>query len=126
MSLTNYRALGGSGLIISPLALGTMTFGDKTWGANIDAARSIFRAYTEAGGNFVDTADIYSGGISEEMTGQFMVEMKLRDQIVLATKFGFNGSSSPLSAERKKKEIQMPAAPVPKIFIAHLKVRCGD
>ena len=97
MSLINYRALGDSGLIVSPLALGTMTFGAGSWGAEQDEAREIFKTYVEAGGNFVDTADIYSGGASEEMVGQFMADMRLRDQIVLATKFGFNGSSSPLS-----------------------------
>lgn len=97
MSLTNYRALGRSGLIVSPLALGTMTFGTDGWGANKEISKEIFKTYVENGGNFVDTADIYSLGISEEMTGDFIQEMKLRDQIVLSTKFAFNSSSSPLS-----------------------------
>ena len=102
MSLTNYRALGRSGLIVSPLALGTMTFGTQNWGANADESRAIFKAYLDAGGNFVDTADIYSGGVSEEMVGRFVNEMKVRDQVVLATKFAFNNSSSPLSTEQTK------------------------
>ena len=102
MSLSNYRALGDSGLIVSPLALGTMTFGPGSWGANQDESRAIFRKYAEAGGNFIDTADIYSGGVSEELTGEFIAEMNLRDQIVLATKFGFNSSSSPLQTDRAK------------------------
>ncbi|MBC7466965.1 MAG: aldo/keto reductase [Bdellovibrio sp.] len=97
MSLTNYRSLGRSGLIVSPMALGTMTFGTKPWGVDKDVAREIFKTYVENGGNFVDTADIYSLGVSEEMTGEFIREMNLRDQIVLSTKFAFNGSSSPLS-----------------------------
>lgn len=93
----SYRSLGRSGLIVSPLALGTMTFGTKTWGVDKEVAREIFTAYVEQGGNFVDTADIYSSGVSEEMTGEFIREMNLRDQIVLSTKFAFNASSSPLS-----------------------------
>jgi aryl-alcohol dehydrogenase-like predicted oxidoreductase len=100
MSLLNYRALGESGLIVSPLSLGTMTFGTNTWGASPSESKSIFTSYVEAGGNFVDTADIYSDGVSEEMTGQFIKDMGLRDQIVLATKFGFNASSSPLSTKQ--------------------------
>lgn len=99
MPLTNYRSLGRSGLIVSLMALGTMTFGTKPWGVSKDEAREIFKVYVESGGNFVDTADIYSLGMSEEMTGEFIREMRLRDQIVLATKFAFNGSSSPLSTK---------------------------
>lgn len=97
MSLTNFRALGRSGLVVSPMCLGTMTFGPGDWGADEAASREIFNAYREAGGNFVDTADIYSGGVSEEFVGKFIAETKSRDEIVLATKFGFNGSSSPLT-----------------------------
>lgn len=100
MSLTDFRALGRSGLIVSPLCLGTMTFGPGEWGADEAASREVFEAYRTAGGNFVDTADIYSGGVSEEFVGKFIKETKLRDEIVLATKFGFNGSSSPLAASK--------------------------
>ncbi|NDV01612.1 aldo/keto reductase [Pseudoroseicyclus tamaricis] len=98
MSLSQYRALGRSGLVVSPLCLGTMTFGPGEWGADEATSREIFRAYREAGGNFVDTADIYSGGASEELVGRFIKEAGARDEIVLATKFGFNDSSSPLTA----------------------------
>ena len=97
MSLTNYRALGRSGLVVSPLCLGTMTFGPGDWGADEGESRAMFDAYRAAGGNFVDTADIYSGGASEELVGKFIEETGSRDEIVLATKFGFNGSSSPLA-----------------------------
>ena len=89
MSLTHYRTLGRSGLVISPLALGTMTFGTARWGSNEDTSRAIFDAYVEVGGNFIDTADVYSGGRSEEMVGSFIHERSLRDQVVLATKAGF-------------------------------------
>lgn len=98
MSLTDFRTLGRSGLVVSPLALGTMTFGPGPFGADEATSRAIFDAYRAAGGNFVDTADIYSGGISEELVGKFIKDTASRDEIVLATKFGFNASSSPLSA----------------------------
>ncbi len=100
MSLTDFRTLGRSGLVVSPLALGTMTFGPGPFGADEMTSRSIFDAYRAAGGNFVDTADIYSGGASEELVGKFIHETGARDEIVLATKFGFNGSSSPLTANQ--------------------------
>lgn len=98
MLLTDYRTLGRSGLVVSPLCLGTMTFGPGPFGADEATSRSIFDAYRAAGGNFVDTADIYSGGASEKLVGKFIKDTQSRDEIVLATKFGFNGSSSPLTA----------------------------
>ena len=98
MSLTNFRTLGRSGLVVSPLALGTMTFGPGEWGADEATSRAIFDAYRAAGGNFVDTADIYSGGESEKLVGRFIADSSARDEIVLATKFAFNGSASPLTA----------------------------
>ncbi|MCF7700037.1 aldo/keto reductase [Loktanella sp. M215] len=97
MTLTRYRALGRSGLVVSPLCLGTMTFGPGDWGVEEAEARAIFEAYRDAGGNFVDTADIYAGGVSEEFVGKFIKQTGTRDDIVLATKFGFNGSRSPLA-----------------------------
>lgn len=92
MSLTNFRTLGRSGLVVSPLALGTMTFGTPRWGSPDAVSEAIFNAYLDAGGNFIDTADVYSGGRSEELVGQYVADRSLRDQVVLATKFGFNGS----------------------------------
>jgi Aldo/keto reductase family len=100
MSLTNYRALGRSGLVVSPLCLGTMTFGPGDWGVDEAGSRAIFDRYRDAGGNFVDTADIYAGGISEEFVGKFIKDTKSRDEIVLATKFGFNESRSPLAGNQ--------------------------
>ena len=98
MTLTNFRTLGRSGLVVSPLALGTMTFGPGGWNADDATARSIFDAYRDAGGNFIDTADIYSGGESETLVGRFIKDTQSRDDIVLATKFAFNASASPLAA----------------------------
>lgn len=89
MSLTDYRTLGRSGLVVSPLALGTMTFGTARWGSGEEGSRAVFNAYVDAGGNFVDTADVYASGRSEEMLGAFIAERSLREQIVLATKAGF-------------------------------------
>ena len=90
MDMTFYRTLGRSGLGVSPLALGTMTFGTARWGADDAASEAIFNAYTDAGGNFIDTANVYAGGRSEELVGQFVAKRGLRNQVVLATKFGFN------------------------------------
>ena len=89
MPLDHYRTLGRSGLVVSPLALGTMTFGTARWGTDEQNSQAIFNAYVDAGGNFVDTADVYASGRSEELLGRFIAERKLRDQIVLATKAGF-------------------------------------
>ena len=97
MALTAFRALGRSGLIVSPLALGTMTFGPGRWGSDEATSRAVFDAYRAAGGNFIDTADIYTSGESETLVGKFIAERGERDDIVLATKFAFNGSSNPLT-----------------------------
>jgi aryl-alcohol dehydrogenase-like predicted oxidoreductase len=90
MNLQTYRPLGRSGLLVSPLALGTMTFGTPRWGMDDDASQAVFRRYVELGGNFVDTADAYAGGRSEEMVGRFVAEEGLRDRMVIATKSGFS------------------------------------
>lgn len=89
MPLTNYRTLGRSGLVVSPLALGTMTFGTARWGLDHAGSAAVFNAYVDAGGNFIDTADVYAGGRSEEMLGTFIAERNLRDGVILATKAGF-------------------------------------
>jgi aryl-alcohol dehydrogenase-like predicted oxidoreductase len=84
----SYCTLGGSGLRVSRLALGTMTFGTEWgWGSGKDTAREIFRRYVEAGGNFIDTADVYTAGTSESWLGEFIGELGNRDRLVLATKF---------------------------------------
>jgi aryl-alcohol dehydrogenase-like predicted oxidoreductase len=91
MSLKHYRALGRSGLVVSPAALGAMTFGRDGWGSSDDVSGAVFDAYVEAGGNFIDTAEVYGAGRSEELVGKFVAERKLRDRMVIATKFGWNG-----------------------------------
>jgi aryl-alcohol dehydrogenase-like predicted oxidoreductase len=68
-----------------------MTFGTEWgWGSEEAQAREIFDRYVDQGGNFVDTANLYTGGKSEQMVGKFISEKQLRDKIVLATKFTFN------------------------------------
>jgi len=91
MRLTEYVTLGRSGLRVSPICLGTMTFGNDEWGSDESTSRAIFDRYLEAGGNFLDTADLYAGGKSEELLAKFIEERRLRDRVVIATKFTFNG-----------------------------------
>ena len=95
MDLTHYRTLGRSGLGVSPLALGTMTFGTARWGLDEAGSRAVFDTYVESGGNFVDTADVYASGGSETMVGRFVAERGLRDRLVLATKSGFASGLGP-------------------------------
>ncbi len=90
MQLDDLRTLGRSGLPLSPLTLGTMTMGNKDWGSSDKDSRRIFDAYVDAGGNSIDTADVYGGGRSEELVGSFLGDRKLRDSVVLATKAGFS------------------------------------
>jgi len=87
--LDHYRLLGRSGLRVSPLCLGTMTFGtDWGWGADLETCRAIFEAYASRGGNFIDTANFYTNGTSETSLGEFLGSE--RDRFVLATKYSLN------------------------------------
>ncbi|MGB3470504.1 MAG: aldo/keto reductase [Erythrobacter sp.] len=89
-----YYTLGNTGLKVSRLALGTMTFGDDWgWGADDAASRQIFDAYAEAGGNFFDTADMYTNGNSERMLGRYIKDAGMRDKAVIATKFSYNAQA---------------------------------
>src|SRR4030088_924166 len=82
----NYRLLGKSGLRVSEFCLGTMTFGDDWgWGSSKDEAKKIYDAFRDAGGNFIDTANIYTNGTSESFLGEFLKGH--RESVVLATKF---------------------------------------
>jgi aryl-alcohol dehydrogenase-like predicted oxidoreductase len=85
----DFRLLGKSGLRVSEIALGAMTFGtDFVWGAPKEESRRIFDAYADAGGNFIDTADGYMNGNSERMVGEFVSEQ--RERFVIATKYTFS------------------------------------
>ncbi|NKI92494.1 aldo/keto reductase [Rhizobacter sp. SG703] len=86
LALDHYRLLGRSGMRVSPMALGTMTFGtDWGWGADSAEAGRIFDVYVDRGGNFIDTSVNYTGGASERILGGLM--QGRRDRLVLATKF---------------------------------------
>ena len=80
-----YRLLGNSGLRVSELALGAMTFGTEDWGVDQAESRRVYDGFREAGGNFIDTANVYSAGRSETFLGEFIAEE--RERIVLATKY---------------------------------------
>ncbi len=81
-----YKLLGKSGLRVSELALGTMTFGTEWgWGSDFETSKAIFEIYTDAGGNFIDTANRYTEGSAEKYVGQFIAGD--RDHFVLATKY---------------------------------------
>ncbi|MBB6732818.1 aldo/keto reductase [Cohnella zeiphila] len=81
-----YKLLGKSGLRVSDIALGTMTFGERFgWGADKTESRKIFDSYVDVGGNLIDTADQYMGGESEEYLGEFIASE--REKFVIATKY---------------------------------------
>src|SRR5271154_4521371 len=87
MNMSQYVTLGRTGLRVSPLCLGTMTFGTEWgWGSASDTAKQILHRYLDAGGNFVDTANGYTNGQSEELLGEFL-HGGVRDRVVLATKY---------------------------------------
>lgn len=86
----DYRRLGSTGLKVSPICMGTMQFG---WTSTEEEARPVLDAFAEAGGNFVDTADVYSrwaegnpGGVAEEIIGRWMKDRGNRHDVVIATK----------------------------------------
>jgi aryl-alcohol dehydrogenase-like predicted oxidoreductase len=91
-SLDSYITLGRSGLRVSPLTLGTMTFGeDWGWGASPETSEAILAEYLDRGGNVVDTANIYTNGHSEKIVGDFFAARPgLRERVVLSTKFFAN------------------------------------
>ena len=95
-----YAQFGNTGLTVSRLCLGCMSYGDAAkeghdWAMDLDASRPFFRQALEAGINFFDTANMYSGGSSEEFTGKLLKEMANRDEIVIATKAFFRWRNAP-------------------------------
>jgi aryl-alcohol dehydrogenase-like predicted oxidoreductase len=88
-----YKLLGRSGLRVSEVCLGTMTFGDDWgWGAPKDESRKMFDAFARAGGNFIDTSNNYTNGTSEKFIGEFIKSD--RDHFVIATKYTLNERST--------------------------------
>ena len=92
MSLDQYVTLGRSGLRVSPLCLGTMTFGeDLGWGTSVEESQAILDRYIELGGNFIDTANFYTKSHSEKIIGDHVGRHPARrDRLVIATKFSGN------------------------------------
>jgi aryl-alcohol dehydrogenase-like predicted oxidoreductase len=89
MSLSDYVTLGHSGLRVSPLCLGAMTFGeDWGWGSSVQESQKVMDRYIDQGGNFIDTANVYTKGHSEKIIGDHIGRNKgKRGRLVLATKF---------------------------------------
>lgn len=102
-----YKLLGRSGLRVSELALGTMTFGeDWGWGASLSESRKMFDMFAEAGGNFIDTANRYTEGTSEKFVGDFIKAD--RERFVVATKYTmFTRKNDPnFSGNHRKNMVQ--------------------
>ena len=99
-----YRYLGRSGLLVSRLCLGTMTFGNSQWGCDQETSTAIVARFVEGGGNFIDTADGYSGGESETMLGVALKAHK-RDDLVIATKCWFPSGPAVTSRGLSRKHI---------------------
>src|SRR5260221_2595211 len=89
MALNDYVTIGHSGLRVSPFCLGAMTFGeDWGWGSSVAESESIISRYMERGGNFIDTANVYTKGHSEKIIGDCIGrDQSKRDRVVIATKF---------------------------------------
>src|SRR5712692_2998110 len=104
----DYASLGRTGLTVSRLGLGCMSYGTPTWRPWVldeAAARPFFRRAVEAGINFWDTADMYSAGVSEEVTGRALREFARRDEVVLATKVFFPLKPGPNMGGLSRKHI---------------------
>jgi aryl-alcohol dehydrogenase-like predicted oxidoreductase len=106
----DYVKLGTTGLDVSPICIGCMSFGEPTrgrhqWSLNEDQARPLIRSAIEAGINFFDTANVYSDGSSEEITGRALAEYARRDEIVLATKVHGRMHDGPNGAGLSRKAI---------------------
>ena len=101
-----YRTLGNSGAVVSTYALGTMTFGAE---ATEEQSRAILDDYFAAGGNFIDTADVYSSGVSEEIIGRWLAARPdVRDRAV-------RGHQGPLpDGQGPERRRNLPPAPDPR------------
>ncbi|MBP9550140.1 MAG: aldo/keto reductase, partial [Chitinophagales bacterium] len=83
-----YKLLGRSGLRVSEICLGTMTFGEEWgYGANSAETEKIFNTYLEAGGNFIDTANRYTDGTSEKLLGELIKKSGKRNELIIASKY---------------------------------------
>lgn len=99
-----YRFLGSSGLLVSRLTLGTMTFGVADWGCDEKEAHAIMKKYLDAGGNSLDCADVYAGGKAEEIIGSFLPQIN-RDEVIIASKCYFPMGNLPNTYGVSRKHI---------------------
>lgn len=99
-----YRFLGSSGLLISRITLGTMTFGAPEWGCDEKEAHAILKRFLDTGGNSIDAANVYAGGRSEEILGGFLPHIP-REQVVLASKCYFPMGTQPNQYGLSRKHI---------------------
>ena len=99
-----YRYLGATGLLVSRISLGTMTFGTEGWGCGEAEAHEILKDYIDAGGNFIDCADVYAGGRAEEIVGFFLPQVS-RDELVIASKCYFPMGPRPNQQGMSRKHV---------------------
>ncbi len=119
----NYKLLGNSGLRVSPLCLGTMTFGeDWGWGSSKETSKAIFDTFMEAGGNFIDTADVYTEGSSERILSDLI--QADRDHVVLASKYSLsNTTHNPnKSGNHRKNLVQSVEASLKRLKTDHIDI----
>src|ERR1700675_262737 len=125
-----YKLLGKSGLRVSELWLGTMTFGeDWGWGASPEESRKVYDTFLEAGGNFIDTANVYTNGTSERLLGEFMHGQ--RERIVLATKYtnAAPGTDPNAAGNQRKSMVQALEASLKRLtthYTHHSRSHPGD
>src|SRR5882757_5314606 len=107
-TIMKYRLLGKSGLRVSEAALGTMTFGDEWgWGSPKAEAQKVYETYREAGGNFLDTANVYTNGTSEKFVGEFI--QGHRESVVVATKYSLAAPGNDPNAAGNHRKSMMQA-----------------
>lgn len=116
-----YKLLGNSGLRVSELCLGTMTFGeDWGWGGSYEESRKMFDAFAAAGGNFLDTANLYTNGTSEKYVGEFVAGD--RHQWVIATKYSLNTGNGEINAggNHRKNMVQAVEASLQRLKVEYI------
>jgi len=122
----DYRYLGDTGLKVSELCLGAMTFGRE---ADEATSFAMLNAFVEAGGNFIDTANVYTAGASEEITGRWL-QQKTRDDFVVATKVRFPMGKGPndigLSRKHILKSVEDSLRRLQTDYIDLYQVHCWD
>ena len=116
-----YKLLGNSGLRVSEICLGTMTFGEEWgWGGSYDESRKMFDSFAEAGGNFIDTANLYTNGTSEKYVGDFIGGD--REKWVVATKYSHNMKNGEINGfgNHRKNMVQAVEASLKRLQVEYI------